>query len=317
VNPFDDASIAALDLSYPFWLKPVVAFSSHLAFRVRNAAELRWAIKAIRAGIGKFAEPYDDILRLGGLGHLPAELGGYMCVAEAAIGGRQCTVEGYVQDGRVQPYAIIDSIRARNRTSFLRYEYPSSLPTGVRARLRDLTVRLVEHIGLDDTTFNVEFFWERSWDSLHLLEINARMSKSHCPLFTLTCGSSHHEVAIDVALGRPVDYPHAHSGYSHAAKFMPRVFHDARVARVPSAAQIKEVGRRFPGTEVHVHVRPGMRLSDLPNQDSYSYEIADVFLGADSRRDLLARYREVMKILDFRFAGLNEAPVEAVASARG
>ena len=42
-------------------------------------------------------------------------------MAERVIGGRQCTVEGYVHDGEVVPYGVVDSIRyPQGRRLFLR-----------------------------------------------------------------------------------------------------------------------------------------------------------------------------------------------------
>ncbi|MGM0574338.1 MAG: hypothetical protein ACQEXJ_01205 [Myxococcota bacterium] len=45
-----------------------------------------------------------------------------------------------------------------------------------------------------------------------------------------------------------------------------------------------------------------MRLSDLRDQDSFSYEIATVHLGAEDQTELLARFRECAEMLDFRFS---------------
>ena len=50
---------------------------------------------------------------------------------------------------------------------------------------------------------------------------------------------------------------------------------------VPGAdntAEIEAVRTRFPGTEIQLHIQPGMRLSELRDQDSYSYEIAVIFI---------------------------------------
>ena len=49
-------------------------------------------------------------------------------MAEQVIGGRQCTVEGYVHDGEVVPYGTVDSIRYPQVLSFFYYLYPSTLP---------------------------------------------------------------------------------------------------------------------------------------------------------------------------------------------
>lgn len=51
-----------------------------------------------------------------------------------------------------------------------------------------------------------------------------------------------------------------------------------------------------------MHVYEGMRLSELPDQDSYSFEIGELFLGGDSRDELTGRFHEAMRMLDFRFS---------------
>jgi len=52
----------------------------------------------------------------------------------------------------------------------------------------------------------------------------------------------------------------------------------------------------------HCYVSEGMELTDLPNQDSYSFELGDLFLGGDSREQLAEHFREAMDILGFRFS---------------
>ena len=64
-------------------------------------------------------------------------------MAEELIGGRQCTLEGYIQRGRVTVYGVVDSIRDRNRSTFIRYQYPSLLPRGVQERMIRIAHRLL------------------------------------------------------------------------------------------------------------------------------------------------------------------------------
>jgi hypothetical protein len=68
---------------------------------------------------------------------------------------------------------------------------------------------------------------------------------------------------------------------------------------VPSPEQIERVEREIPGTVVQLQVTPGMRLRELLEQDSYSYAIAHIFIGARNRRELLARYRQCISMLPF------------------
>ncbi|NIR28776.1 MAG: ATP-grasp domain-containing protein, partial [Gammaproteobacteria bacterium] len=90
------------------------------------------------------------------------------------IGGRQCTLEGYVHEGEVVPYGIVDSIRYPQVLSFFYYLYPSKLPERVQERMGELTKTVMTHIGFDNSAFNIEFFWDEVQDQIWLLEINTR-----------------------------------------------------------------------------------------------------------------------------------------------
>ncbi|PWG65416.1 ATP-grasp domain-containing protein [Spiribacter halobius] len=302
VDPQDDAVLDDPPLPYPFWLKPVVAFSSTLGFRIDDRGDLRHALARIRPAIGRFAEPFDALLQRARLGARRASLAGGYCIAEGIIGGRGCTLEGYVLDGEPHIYAVIDSLRGPNGVSFVGYHYPSELPERVSERMKETTRRIIRHIGLEHSPFNIEFFWDEANDDIKLLEINPRISKSHSPLFELVDGASHHEVAIDVALGRRPEFPRSEGEYRYAAKFMPRVYGDAEVTRVPKEDDVARLRRRFPDAQLAIHVREGQRLSELPDQDSYSFEIGEIFLGGDSRDELTERFHEAMRLLDFRFS---------------
>jgi hypothetical protein len=90
---------------------------------------------------------------------------------------------------------------------------------------------------------------------------------------------------------------------------MLRRYHDATVDRVPTAAEIAAVEKSVPDSRVVVLVEAGQPLSALRDQDSYSFEIANIFLGARSQEELLARYRDVARCLPFEFS--DGRPVEA------
>lgn len=302
VNPMDDAVPDDPPLPYPFWLKPVVAFSSTLGFRINNQEDFIHALEAMRAGIGKFAEPFDTLVQRARLGDKRALMAGGYCIAEGILSGRSCTLEGYVLDGEPHVYAIVDSLRGPNQVSFVGYHYPTEIPEHVTERMMDGAYRIIRHIGLDNTPFNVEFFWNEESDDVKLLEINPRISKSHSPIFYMVDGASHHEVAIDIALGRKPEFPRGEGRYVYAAKFMPRTYTPAKVTRVPTEEDIRRLKKAFPDAMFSCHVREGMELSELRNQDSYSFEIGDLFLGGNSREELLENFREAMHILGFRFS---------------
>jgi hypothetical protein len=303
VDPFAENPAGQIRLRYPFWLKPIKSYASHLGFRINGLHDLDHAIPLIRNGIGRLGRPFDHFLAQADLPTDVRGITGHHCIAEAIISkGRQCTLEGYVQHGNVEIYGIVDSVRdARHRSCFLRYEYPSNLPATIQARMIEAGTRVISAIGLDDCPFNIEFFYERSKHHIWLLEINARISRSHTPLFRMVDGVSHLKVMLDVSISRRVDIPHRAGEFKVAAKFMTRVFKDGVVEKSPAKEDLEAVQDMFPGSLVEIAVKPGQRLSRLMNQDAYSYEIADLFLGAQARSDLRRRYSRSMELLPFQF----------------
>jgi len=110
-NPFDEDPRAAISLKFPFWIKPVKSFASQLGFRIHNAREFHDSIAIIRKGIGKLANPFNFFLQQTPLPEEVAAVDGSYCLAEEIITGKQCTIEGYVYDGQVEVYGVVDSIR--------------------------------------------------------------------------------------------------------------------------------------------------------------------------------------------------------------
>jgi len=291
VNPFADDPVGALTLDYPFWIKPVKSAGSFLGFRVGDQTEFEQALAKIREHIGIFAEPFDHILDYATLPPEVADVGGHYCIAESLIGGRQCTLEGYVFDGSVCFHGVIDSIRARNGSTFLRYQYPSRLPRRVTQRMQTIAQTVLAHIEFDQSAFNIEFFWDPATDQIWLLEINTRIAQHHSDLFEKVDGVSNHEVVVDVALGRAPDFVHGQGDFAYAACCFLRHYQDGVVGRVPDAADIDALAATAPGMIFEPHVAPGTRLSELTHQETYSYALAVLYLGGDDPDMLRERYR--------------------------
>jgi hypothetical protein len=308
VDPFADDAAERPPLAFPFWIKPVKAHSSILGYKVRNSAEYRHALGDIRERLRYFAVNLDKIMAHAEIPPELAHADGWKCIAEGIISkGRQCTLEGYVFEGKPEVYGIVDSIRGPNRISLERYQYPSTLPKPVQRRMIHAAKTVISEAGLEDSPFNMEFFWSRRSDRIWLLEVNARISKSHSPIFEMVEGVPHNEVMVDVALGHPPEYPLGQGAFRHAAKFMLRRYDLAGtdvIRDVPDADAIAAVERRHPGSTIHLRVEPGMRLKDLNFQDSYSFELADIFVGADSQSALLRAYQEI----------IDELPIEIGAA---
>ncbi|MCV0397297.1 MAG: ATP-grasp domain-containing protein [Rhizobiaceae bacterium] len=309
VDPFAEEPASEISLPYPYWIKPIIGHSSFLGFRVEDEDDLHVAISAIRKHIGHFGNPFDEFMEFVQAPPEVAKVGGCHCIVEEIISAdAQVTLEGYVWEGRVVTYGHIDSVReSQSHSSFSRYVYPSQLPSGVLKRMEDVIARLLTHVGYDNAPFNAEFFWDAGSDRISLLEVNTRISKSHCPLFQDVDGASHQKVALDLALGREPDFPGRNGQWPMAAKFMVRLFQDGEITRTPSAPEIHLMQSRYPEALVQILVKQGQRLSHLSFQDSYSFEIADIFVGGRSDSELLHKHSDIMELLHFE-VGLT-APV--------
>lgn len=286
---------------FPMWLKPALAYSSELAFGVKNMEEFRAAVAEIREGITRVGRPFEYVLsRL----DLPAEMrgvGGMVCLAEEALTGLQVATEGYVHDGAIHVYGVLDSITYPDSSSFLRHQYPSALPHPVQQRLTEASERVIRQIGMDSATFSIEFFYDPGSDEINLLEVNPRHSQSHAELFDYVDGVPNHHCMVSLALGLDPRLPYREGPYRTAAKWTHRWFADGLARGVPTAEEIARVEREIPGVRIEVVPSEGQRLKDLSQQDSYSYELAHIVTGGEDDDDLRSKFDRCIAALGLGF----------------
>ncbi|PZT71298.1 biotin carboxylase [Streptomyces sp. SW4] len=288
-------------LRFPMWVKPALSYSSELAFGVGDEEEFRTAVAEIRQGIDRVGRPFEKILERVDAPPEMDGVGGRVCLAEESLTGIQVAVEGYVHRGEVTVYGTLDSIDYPDSPCFLRHQYPSTLPPQVIARLHDVTARVMRRIGFDSATFSVEYFYDPGTQEINLLEINPRHSQSHAELFQYVDGVPNHHCMVALALGTDPRMPHRQGPYAMAAKWYHRWFTDGVVRDVPSPEDIARIEREIPGVRIDVVPEKGRRLSDLPQQDSYSYELAHIFTGGDDEDDLRRKYDKAVAALGLTF----------------
>ncbi len=292
---FDD-----LQLDTPFWVKPVKAFSAQLGFKIENADNYTESMKVMQAEIPKFAKPFNDLLNHIELPDEIEQIDGNYSIAEEIIGGHQCTVTGYVHNGDVVNYGVVDSINYENSPSFFYYMYPSNLDESVQKRLKNISEKVMRHMGFDNSPFNIEYFYDEESDDIKLLEINPRMSQSHSDLFAKVNGSSNHEILVQLALGIEPDFKKKSGMFHYAAKFQYRLFEDGVIESVPDHERIAKIEKQYPETHIHLDVIEGQRLSELEVQDRYSFCLGNILIGGESEADLLQKYDEIIKKLAIR-----------------
>ena len=297
-DPFDDEAYQKIEMIPPFWIKPIKSFRSFLAFRINSEYQFNDYMQEVREHINYISEPFNYIFRNY---PLPDEFASMSetCIAESPISGHQCTVEGYVYDGEVVIYGIVDSVREEDRSSFARYEYPSSLPQEIQFRMADLARRAITQIGLNNSAFNIEFFYNSTVNHIFLLEINPRISQAHTDIFEKVHGISHHSIMLNLALGRRPKALEYKGRYRIAGNFMLRIYESGKVKKIPTQEKVERLRQKHPELSLKLHVHEGMHLSELQGQDSYSYELANLFLGARTQEDLINKYDDCMANLTF------------------
>ncbi|MFI4916527.1 MAG: acetyl-CoA carboxylase biotin carboxylase subunit family protein [Phycisphaerales bacterium JB060] len=317
VDPDRDAAdtwhtITDAGLDTPFWIKPCKGFLSMLAFRIESRGDLDEALEQIRQSVDRFAEPLERLLDAmdvdlpEGLDHRTAAR---LFIAEEDIAtSMACTVEGHRFEGQTRLHGVVDSYRYPGTSVFQRYQYPSHLPPQVRDRMLDVSARVLDRFGFDGGAFNIEYFWDPRTDRLSLLEVNPRISQSHAPQFRMVDGDANMKVITDLALGQQPTMGQDAGEHAMAAKFMLRSFvQDGTVTRSPGQADIAAVRRQFPGTLVLPTVSFGHRLSEQRDADSYSWLLAEIYMGGRNEEELLAHFLQAADMLGFRIDG---KPVE-------
>ncbi|MER0239457.1 ATP-grasp domain-containing protein [Fulvimarina sp. MAC8] len=297
-DPHDPEAYGKLGLMPPFWIKPVKSFRSYLAYQITDERQFNETMEICREKGRAITDPFVETMRAF---DMPDELTGMRenFIAESSIGGAQCTLEGYAFDGRVAVYGVVDSVRETGSSSFARYEYPSQLPLEIQHRMIDVTRQVIQQIGYTHGPFNVEFFYDQSNDVVWLLEINPRASQSHADLFHKVHGRSHFATVLDLALGRKPKPLERGGSWNVAGHFFKRAFDPGLVTYVPARNALDRIQSRQKDTRVQIMVKKGDDLGQLANQDSYSFELANVYIGGRDRMELLDKYDQVLDTLQF------------------
>ncbi|GAB3006617.1 ATP-grasp domain-containing protein [Amycolatopsis acidiphila] len=291
-------------MNFPMWLKPVKSFSSELAYQAKNEQEFAEAVAKIRDGIGRVGKPFQYVLDHAPELDMPPEVadaGALACLAEESLTGEQAATEGFVYDGEVTVNGVLDSINYPDSSSFLRHQLPSQLPEPVVRKMVDVSKKVIERLGLDNSTFSIEFFARPDTGEVNVLEINARHSQSHAEMFEYVDGVPNHHCMVQLGLGKRPEMPHGQGKYKIGSKWYHRRFTDGIVRRLPTEAEIDQLQREIPGVTVDLVPAEGQRLSEMDAQDSYSYELAFVYVGADSEEEMKEKYQRTIDALHFEF----------------
>ena len=273
-----------LPLPFPLFVKPVSAHLSQLAFPVHDRRELETALGAARAQLDRVAA-FDEDLE-GRSFHL--------MLVEELLEGRLVTFEGFMRAGKMTAIGVTDSVLHPNGISFVRFDYPSAVPSSVSDRLRKIAEVLMLALGFDGSLFNIEFFVEAD-GTARIVEVNGRMASQFAPLVRAVHGISTYRVQLELVTGGSPDVPEAKPDVVASSFVLRRYIQDAVVESVPDPNAVVE---RFPGSRVELLVRPGQRLSENED-DSASHRLAVVAMSGLDRASLLRDWEEAQELLAF------------------
>jgi biotin carboxylase len=279
-------------LPFPLFVKPVSAHLSQLAFPVHDRRELEEALSAARAQLDRVAA-FDEELE-GRSFHL--------MLVEELLEGRLVTFEGFMHAGKMTPIGVTDSILHPNGISFVRFDYPSALPSRVSDRLGEIAGALMPALGFDDSLFNIEFFVQAD-GTAKIVEVNGRMASQFAPLIRAVHGMSSYRIQLELVTGGNPRLPEPRTDMVASSFVLRRYMADGLVDSVPDPAVVMD---RFPGSQVELLVRPGQRLSDN-DDDSASHRLAVVAMSGPDRATLLRDWEEAQRLLPFELREVERA----------
>lgn len=302
---------ADIPLPFPIFVKPIKSYLSILARRLDTFHDLTRALAEATVRLGPVARMFDALVGVSTLDGRYRAVPASALLLEELLAGHQITLDGYASGGQIVLLGVVDSVFFPGTLSFARFDYPSRLPPLVQERMGHVAERVIRHLGLDRTFFNIEFFYRQADDSIWIIEVNGRMASQFAPLYRMLHGIDMYAMQLDMALGkdpggRGVWSPGQKAG-GVSASFVLRRFEDGHVMRVPSPDDLRRFDARFPGAFVEILVREGERLSDeLQDDESYRYALVDLCAG--DWEDLQGKLDEAKRLLPFTFAPLRRAP---------
>jgi biotin carboxylase len=283
------------ETDFPLFVKPVKSFFSVGAQRVNSREQLAH-IKDHWARSGAFFQPFETLFTK----YTGESLGTNYLLAEGLLEGLQTTLDGYVCHGEVQVIGVVDSIMFPNTIAFERFEYPSSLPTVVQDRMAEIARKVMPALGFDNGQFNIEFIYNPHADSVHIVEINPRMSSQFADLFEKVDGTNSYSVLLDLALGRKPTVRHRQGKYRAAFSCVLRTFENQRVLQLPSAREIAKLQSEFPELRIEILATEGRKLSEQM-QDTCSYRYGLLNIGGRDKKEILETFDYCKQDLTFGF----------------
>ena len=185
---------------YPFYIKAPCSAAGVLGFTIRSDADLAQAMHIVERELPAMNAPLFPFYRR----HLDLEAFPlaleHVFLVEDCVSAKQMTLEGFVRQGEVHFTAATDTNRFPNSPLIDNFSLPSRIPEHTLARIRAQAQRDIAQIGLDNSFFNVEYWYGD--DEIKLIEINARAATTFYNLYRRVLGYDVYQAGVELCLGQ-------------------------------------------------------------------------------------------------------------------
>ena len=233
-------------LHYPAFVKPVKAAFSVLAQVVKNREELQ---RHTRFGmmelwiIRHLVEPFERVFHK----RLPGNPSAHRLMVEETVNAPQFNLDGYVWQGKVQMLGVVDAVMYPGTQAFMRWDYPSRLPSATQQRALAYAQQFLGEIGFNHGLFNMEFFHDPVTDKITIIEFNPRMASQFSDLYLRVSGIDLHAIALALANGQhPETLTIAAPTAGVASSLVYRSFDQSNAVQMPTRQQTSQAIGHFP-----------------------------------------------------------------------
>ncbi len=224
-----------------------------------------------------------------------------VALLEEVLVGSEHSVAGVVADGQVVVFAIADKKVDSEVPIQFQNVVPTNLSQQMRATIVDLTLRVVEDIGLDWTGFHLDLMVTA--DGPKILEVGGRLGgeciNSHLIPLSVP-GLNPYRSLLEVVQGRN---PFRKTDFTDAATCTAAM----RILRPTSTGRIEYVAGqqnvwRHPATREFIQLRGASDLMRLPRDEFKSFEIGYLIAQCAVEDDIDAVLDEIASNVEWRLA---------------
>ena len=292
VFPYTCDDPAALGLSYPFFMKPVQATFSVLAKRIRNAEEFHKHIRFSpfeKLIIKRLVKPFNDLMPH----YTDHTIDAHHFIAEEPLEGLQVNIDGFARNGEIRFIGLADALLFPGTDAFMRFEYPSQVPTEARERMYELATRVLKGMGYTHGFFNVEVYWRPDTGEIRIIEINPRLASQLAGLYRRVEGYKPHRMLLELCTGQEPSFEREATGRTHAASFVFRKFDGTPLKSKPTPERVRQVKTRYPDANVMLYLKRGPGLArEMKWLGSYRYALLNLS-GASEEDSSVATAKSV------------------------